>query len=259
MIKSKFCIILMLVFIIGMTSDEEIRYVDKISKEYGVLFSGAGCEKLRIVVPPYKSGAKKIDDEVLGKCLIFKSRIESIRISSPFITEKGFQGLEDCSGLVDLDISNVRFEVTSASVLSKLGKLEVLQINNANINGKTMSKISGLKKLKLLSVSNNNNLDDDLTCLESLVEIEFLNLSYTKITDKGLSIISNQKHDKLKTIVLTGNKITDKGAIYLKKIPSLKEIYLEDTMVTEKMVSQLQIYFKDALITSNESRIRSQD
>jgi hypothetical protein len=101
----------------------------------------------------------------------------------------GFENLEDCQNLYELDL-----DLTSVSNTRFLRKLSHL-------------RFLGLKKTKITDAS--------LQDLSELYQLESLDLHETSITDAGLGFLKNLK--KLHSLRLEDTKVTEAGVAKLRK------------------------------------------
>ncbi|WP_434296575.1 leucine-rich repeat domain-containing protein [Clostridium sporogenes] len=131
------------------------------------------------------------------------------------------QGLESMENLTYLDLSNN--EISNIDSIKKLVKLKKLILHKNKIG--SIKSIESLKYLEELDLS--NNLIGDITALGGLSQLTRLDLSKNGI----VSISSLGGLINLQYLSLYENKISD-GEEYLKKLYSLKELYLKNSGIS---------------------------
>ncbi|AJD26836.1 leucine Rich Repeat family protein [Clostridium botulinum CDC_297] len=131
------------------------------------------------------------------------------------------QGLESMENLTYLDLSNN--EISNIDSIKKLVNLKKLVLHKNKIG--SIKSIESLKYLEELDLS--NNLIGDITALGGLSQLTRLDLSRNGI----VSINSLGSLINLQYLSLYENKISE-GEEYLKKLYSLRELYLKNSGVS---------------------------
>ncbi|NFN56845.1 DUF5050 domain-containing protein [Clostridium botulinum] len=153
---------------------------------------------------------------------IYKRQLSSItklELSGRGIVD--LQGLESMENLTYLDLSNN--EISNIDSIKKLVNLKKLVLHKNKIG--SIKSIESLKYLEELDLS--NNLIGDITALGGLSQLTRLDLSKNGI----VSINSLGSLINLQYLSLYENKISE-GEEYLKKLYSLRELYLKNSGVS---------------------------
>ncbi|APC79133.1 leucine-rich repeat domain-containing protein [Clostridium botulinum] len=153
---------------------------------------------------------------------IYKRQLSSItklELSGRGIVD--LQGLESMENLTYLDLSNN--EISNIDSIKKLVNLKKLVLHKNKIG--SIKSIESLKYLEELDLS--NNLIGDITALGGLSQLTRLDLSRNGI----VSINSLGSLINLQYLSLYENKISE-GEEYLKKLYSLRELYLKNSGVS---------------------------
>ncbi|NFD04291.1 DUF5050 domain-containing protein [Clostridium botulinum] len=153
---------------------------------------------------------------------IYKRQLSSItklELSGRCIVD--LQGLESMENLTYLDLSNN--EISNIDSIKKLVNLKKLVLHKNKIG--SIKSIESLKYLEELDLS--NNLIGDITALGGLSQLTRLDLSRNGI----VSINSLGSLINLQYLSLYENKISE-GEEYLKKLYSLRELYLKNSGVS---------------------------
>ncbi|EQB4339636.1 leucine-rich repeat domain-containing protein [Clostridium botulinum] len=153
---------------------------------------------------------------------IYKRQLSSItklELSGRGIID--LQGLESMENLTYLDLSNN--EISNIDSIKKLVNLKKLVLHKNKIG--SIKSIESLKYLEELDLS--NNLIGDITALGGLSQLTRLDLSRNGI----VSINSLGSLINLQYLSLYENKISE-GEEYLKKLYSLRELYLKNSGVS---------------------------
>lgn len=183
---------------------------------------------------------KSITDNDLDVMKIFKDRMNKLSLETDAITNKGFKKIGIYTNLERLSIISHNFDDSCKDIFSGYLKLSDLTIEYASISGVTLKEIAKLNNITRLDLTGSTIHDDDLKYLGDLPKLNNLVLQRTKITDKGLKILSEQKMNNLVYLWLDETDISDEGAEHLLKIKSLSNVTMVKTRVTEKMVNRLR-------------------
>ncbi|MBL8817503.1 MAG: hypothetical protein JNL58_15870 [Planctomyces sp.] len=102
---------------------------------------------------------------------------------------------------------------------------------------KDYSVIASRPDTVVLQMANEDVSDETMKHLEGLKKLRELDLSFTKITDKGLSVLLNLP--ELERLRLQDVPITDNGfRTYVMPHPKLKQLVLQGTQVSEELKQQ---------------------
>lgn len=143
----------------------------------------------------------KIVGEDLKKFSRF-SKLKSLHLEDPVITDEGLKSLADLQNLSELTLS-----MTEESLITAKGLQEVTQLPN----------------LTVLTLSGENVTDESLGDLAKLEELTELTIRYTRITDQTLREVAKLKN--LNTLKLEQNEhLTDEGMKEISKLPGLTSL-----------------------------------
>ena len=173
---------------------------------------GVDLTGIDLIHPPYQA---------LARC----KELRSLNLSSTRNTDKGFSGIEQLTGLEDLDLSNSTIGDASLASLGKLVNLARLNLYNGRCaagGNRTSGPLS----------------DKGLAFLPSLAKLKILDLSYLPITDAGAALLA--KTPSLEALDLSyAYGVTDKSLPVFRGLPKLKYIRLQPTGISGKGVAEL--------------------
>jgi Leucine-rich repeat (LRR) protein len=167
----------------------------------------------------------------------------------------------DLKKVIALDFSGQTPTESDFSILGKLENLKNLDLHNSQV--KTLDWIVELKNLKTLNLTCTPVLD--ITPLSNLDALKNLDLSYTAVTNlspitqlenleqlvlygttiKSIEELKGMK--QLERLNLSHTEITDRALDALESIPSLKNLYLQNTSVSRERIAQLSRSFEGNL------------
>lgn len=113
-----------------------------------------------------------------------------------------------------------------------------------------LQELSEIKtQLTELSLSKMPVTDKELTVISHFENLEMLNLNFSKINGSGLENISGLKH--LRSLSLAGTTVTFDQLQKL-SLPAMKELYLWNTSLTVRQISELKNKFKSTKVYDTE-------
>jgi hypothetical protein len=134
------------------------------------------------------------------------------------------------------------------ALLPDLFNLESLGLAEFPVTEAGLAPLRQLIHLKELNLSRMNQFgdgqalsglsDDCLVPVQWLAELRTLALSGNRITDRGLALLAGLTH--LENLDLDATEITDAGLVQLYKIKTLKTVNLAGTQVTPEGIKRLQ-------------------
>ncbi len=127
------------------------------------------------------------------------------------ITEDDYKEMADNNGFRNLKDLTIRYNKSLTD--STIKQFCKAPIETLHLSGDSFSN-DGLMEL-----------------LKSLKNLKSLNLSYTKLSDKGLSVISGEN---LKNLVIYKNQITDKALFYISKFSNLSCLSIDEKSLSDK-------------------------
>ncbi len=139
--------------------------------------------------------------------------------------------------LIGFTICGSNFEDGGAAKLSACQSLQNIDASMTGISDEGVSRLCRIKSLKSLVLYGTNVTDKAFVALAQAKQIESLSLENTKqITNNGLSVLP---HGHLQHLFLADTSIDDDGAAYISKIKTLRTVALSGTKVTVDGVRKL--------------------
>jgi hypothetical protein len=172
--------------------------------------------------------------------LILKNNV-ILEVALKYLANGKFNKLTNLN-LVQCSINDEGIRYLSNGVFKELTSLNLgyNEITNTGIKYLSNANFKNLSDLKL----NANSIDDEdvkLLSVSVFKGIKFLDLSNNDITDEGVNILSSSVFtNNIISLIISGNKIGDKGVEYLclaydnNKLSKIKTIRLEFNDITEK-------------------------
>jgi hypothetical protein len=173
-------------------------------------------------------------DDVLARV----SRLPGLRsllLKESQATDEGMRHIGRMRGLEDLLIWDAR-SVTDGGVahLAGLKNLKNIHISHSNLTDASLALLSGLPAIETLSLQQNHFSDEGLTRLTGKERLKrlYIGLGDLRVTDAGLAHLGDFK--QLEAVDVQNCKATSRGLERLvKDLPNLKELWLNDKVVTE--------------------------
>lgn len=198
------------------------------------------------------------------------SGLKRIGLVGMFIPERLFVALHKLSDLQDIELDDSTFGRSGLKYLSALKQLRSVSLVNTNLSEASCRDLANLGSLTSLRIGKNPEVDDSsVSHLRALSQLQYLDLRATKITKRCLPPLKNMHNllaldlsytalddsciptlasMKLANLNLSGTNVTDDGAHQLNECKGLKRLLLEDTDVSDDMVSNLKLAHTDAEI-----------
>gem|GEM_PF-6929612 len=141
--------------------------------------------------------------------------------------------------LTSLDLSNTGIDEKSLKMLHSLKNLKELKISNCRLlnkmNPQTLAKFTSLERL---SVSNNFWFTDrHLAELVKLKKLKYLDLWFVNIGNESLKTL--QSFSALRSLKISGSKLTDEGIAHLVALKNLEELNFYRTKITDKAMNSI--------------------
>ncbi len=207
------------------TSEELLKFLEK------------HTTKIPVVV---MSSIPFLSDELVGKLFLLCSSLQTLKLFSPQITDKGFGGIDLLSELKELDlwISDETF-----STLSKLTNLRKLFVTDKTGEIKedsirSLSQLMDLQALQLRYFQNlNGNVAAALSTLTTLRELEIDNSK--SFGDEAALILFSQLTYLLRLKLRTCDKITRAGFAALTSLRNLQELYCNNRQFSDEDLTSI--------------------
>jgi hypothetical protein len=136
------------------------------------------------------------------------------------------------------EVSLVNSTITDSDLglLRAFVNLEKLDLRLSKVTGVGLQELTGLSKLREVDLSSTLVSGEGLLTLRALRNLTAVRLNYTLVTDESLAELFLSNHSRLvenlKTLSLSGTKITDGSLTVLGKLKQLEELDLSRTKVT---------------------------
>jgi Leucine-rich repeat (LRR) protein len=198
------------------------------------------------------------------------SHLESLNLADTRFADADVAELEDAESLTHLDLQDTPISDVGVAVLKKLPKLQSLQLSRTRISGEALAVLKSLRNLTELHVEGTPLRDAHLIHLREMPHLILLNLARTEVrgawdrsarapsmssvwqlkelTTLDLSGLHLQPNAlttprgaaaELRSLRLSGAKVTDDGLKQLSGMTSLHELFLDSTQVTNDGLKHL--------------------
>jgi hypothetical protein len=177
--------------------------------------------------------------EQLKELNVLRARL-SLDLSHTRVSDAGVARLKGLGGLMSLNLSNTGITDSGLEHICGLGPW-VLDLSHTKITDAGLAHLNGMN-LASLNLSDTKVNGSGLQLLKGETKwmdthIMSLDLSYTQFTDAGLQHL---EFLGIAHLTLKGDRITDAGLIHLKALPTLLEVDLRETQVTDTGVQGIQ-------------------
>ena len=121
-----------------------------------------------------------------------------------------------------------------------------------------MEKVASLPDLQRLSLSDTRVSNKGLALISNLIRLEWLFLNNTPVTDAGLTHL--QRLTNLQRLTLDGTGVTDAGMVYLEGLSQLDLLSLNNTELTDaglihlSLTKLVNLYVDDTKVTDKGIR-----
>ncbi len=170
--------------------------------------------------------------------------LKTLNLHLTYINDNSLSNLQGLQELQELDLSHTYIYGHGLKYLGNLRNLRKINLNSdPNIRGPGLESLATIPALRELNLGCTYwgkpcSIDDSGTIyLAQLTQLKSLDLSGNKITDKGLKNLFRLKH--LENLNLGGTKIGDESIGFLKKFPQLKSLHLGGTKITVAALPEL--------------------
>jgi internalin A len=169
---------------------------------------------------------------------IFRKGIEKgfgkaffVYLSKTKVNDDDLIKLKHLQPLAGLDLHNTLITDKGLVTMAGMGSIAHLRISGTKITDEGCKILANLKSLELLYASYTNFGDNALQVIcENCPALHTLDAFQTKVTDKGVSNLA--KLTKLRDVVLGKCNITNKGLVFVQKLPSLEILWISQTKVS---------------------------
>ncbi len=164
--------------------------------------------------------------------------LQILTIQQTDITDSGLESLAKCRSLASLraaetpctlkGLCHLFTDLLGRGIDEALTSVAKTQLNE---DGKVVS----------LDTAGVQFTDADVEILAQLPELEFLTAPDSQLTDRGATRLLDLGLPKLKVINLNYTSLTDKGLLTLAKIPTLTNVHVAETLVSEQAIADLRV------------------
>ena len=167
-----------------------------------------------------------------------KGRIAEARLQFCQIADDDLRTLESEDALKVLDLSNNSITDAGLAYVGQATQLEALYLSGNLLSEKGIAHLKGLHNLELLELGSEVT-NTALVHLAALTKLKWLRLEWGKFNDHGLESLENMKGmemlDLRKVFGINGS-----GFVYLKQMTNLRELWLQNTNVTDESLVHLE-------------------
>ena len=163
--------------------------------------------------------------------------VDNLILRGYMVNDQTTEVLKDWSKVTSLNMNDTDISDASIDNFTGMKDLTILGVNDTNITGDGLLKLP-LEQLYSLECNHIKNAKVLLPRLRSGNFIANLSLIGDGIRDEDLKLIG--QFQKLNTLSLLENHITDKGIEYLSNAPKLKNLYVEGKEITPNILGSLK-------------------
>ncbi len=157
------------------------------------------------------SNLRKIQKLDLSNC-------ENIAFLAP-----AMNNLQALSKISSLNLShNQKINDQSVEALSRLTSLQILEMEDTRVGNSGLRHLSRLSKLQTLNVSQCFLVGDQGLDIRQIRHLQSLNLTYCSVKTEDLALIAEM--EKMTSLQISGNDITNQGIQSLEKLAHLKDL-----------------------------------
>jgi Leucine-rich repeat (LRR) protein len=196
--------------------------------------------------------------------------LETLNLADTRFDDADLAELQDAESLAHLDLQNTPLSDAGVVLLKKISRLQSLQVSRTRISGDALAILKSLHNLTDLQVEGTPIRDGHLIHLRDMPHLKVLSLARTEVrgafdrTARGPAMssvwqlkelatldlsglhlqpvalaIPRGAAAELRSLRLSGAKVTDDGLKQLSGMTSLHELYLDSTQVTSEGLKHL--------------------
>jgi hypothetical protein len=220
----------------------------------------ADADLARLVELPQLESVRINSQSISDKGVANLARIRTMRelsLDNVGITGIGIRCLEHLSALEDLTLSGQSITDDVVNEISRLQSLRSLRLLRTNITPVSISALEKLTNLEFLAVCDNPHIGDEvLRCAARLPKLERLNLRRTDCTDKGLAKLSQLKNLRVLNVGECP-RISDDGIGSISEVVELRVLDLSHIPLGDSGVALLRNLHKLEVLNLNHTQITS--
>jgi internalin A len=174
-------------------------------------------------------GNSDVNDGVVAH-LADLPKLTTVNVDSSGVTDLGVASLAKIPNLEELVLSGRRVTDACADSLARMTKLRRLKLNGTGITDAGTTGLTGMSKLRELALYSAAMGEPTVERAAGLAELESLELG-------GLHFNSGLRHlaklGKLRRLQLYGSSFNDEGAVALRDLKGLRELFVRSAVITD--------------------------
>ncbi|MBS0262069.1 MAG: hypothetical protein JSS02_08925 [Planctomycetes bacterium] len=194
------------------------------------------------------------DAEITGETLGELVGLKRLSLTKCSISDRGIEAIARLPRLSELDLKETPVSDHSLAVLRSLWSLERLDVSNTEVTAAGLRNLSSLTNLVEISVPEMSG-DDFADAMADCKSLEWFNGAF-EFSDVGLQRLGKLKN--LRSLYLTGNRMTEAGISAIASLPRLGDLRIENARLsapawtalrTARSIRQLGLYNVDSRVT----------
>lgn len=150
-----------------------------------------------------------------------------------------FQGWASSPKMVRVQSSSNRITDGELTKIAAIRQDLNLVLSSCPITDHGLSCLEGMHNVRCLVLTKTDVTDDGIKYLRGM-NLQTLDLSLTKVTDKGLAVMSEFNFPRLKEISLERTHVTNDGLMHLANFKNLEWVSIAGTKVTKEGIRHLK-------------------
>ena len=167
-----------------------------------------------------------------------KGRIAEAWLEFCQISDDDLRTLENEDALKVLDLSNNNITDAGLAYVGQTTQLEALYLSGNLLSEKGIAHLKGLHNLESLGLGSEVT-NTALVHLAGLTKLKWLGLEWGKFNDLGLESLEQMKGIEVLDLRKVSG-VNGSGFVYLKQMTNLRELWLQNTSVTDESLVHLE-------------------
>lgn len=182
------------------------------------------------------------------------SQLRTLRLSMTDITDDGLVRLQHLPALETLDLYGCHLvKMHGLKNLRALPKLRRLDVRGTGFSSEEMVHLRLARSLEYLALGDVVSVrDDDFNQLTDCLRLRVLDLSGADVTDEAL--VHLEKLPSLKELYLQNTLVSDAGISTLSRMTTVRELVIDGTYVSEKGLQELKEALPEATVSGYRLR-----
>ncbi len=179
--------------------------------------------------------------------------LETLTLEQTAISDAGLRGLSACAGLSSLRAGNSSCTLTGLCDLFT----ELLDRSLAEaLSAIAEVRLDASGDVVSLTLTGIPVADSDLDIIHQLPQLQWLALAGSQITDEGAAKLASFSLPKLSLLNLNNSRVSDLGLEELVQLPSLVNLHVAGTDVSQEKVGELQATHRSLSIYTTDLAAR---